>query len=206
MAKPTGRSTAATKIDWVAARKWYLADARRSYSMVAKKFGVTKQAVEAQAKKEPARTGIPASWATVRRDLGEQANEQHDTKLAEDNSKRDEHHLGLIYELQDILASKIHKLSHGVTIQNKHGQTLTYPEGHEQAGDPILVMPDSLELYRTAKALRTVIDGERVIRGRPTTIAAMTNKDGDDLNQVGWADMLLAAQEAMRASDASPGA
>jgi hypothetical protein len=99
-------------------------------------------------------------------------------------SARDEHHLGMFYELPGILASKIQKLSHGVTIQNKYGGTLTYPDGHEKAGQPIIVMPDSLGLYRTAKALRTVIDGERVIRGRPTIIAAMTNKDGDDLNRL----------------------
>lgn len=195
MNKLIGRHAGPSKIDWVQARNWYFADATRSYSDVAREFGVVKRSVEAQAKKAIDAAGSPTTWAVLRRDLGDQAMAQHDEKLKAQLSARDESHLGMYYDLQALVAKKIATLHKGEVLKDRDGRPCFYPDTHDNAGEPIIVMPAASELDRTAKALIAAVNGERVIRGRPTSVQAMTGKNGEDLQGVGWADLIRAAQE-----------
>jgi len=141
MAKPTGRSPRATRIDWVAARNWYMEDARRSYADVAKQFGVAKRSVEFQAKQATDADGNPTTWAILRRDVGDQALEQHEEKLAAEQSKRNDQHTYMYRRMQELTLKKIDSMYHGKPVMLKDSSPLLGPDGK-----PVMLFPDGVEL------------------------------------------------------------
>jgi hypothetical protein len=169
-------------------------DATRSYQQVANKFGVTKRSVEQQAKQANDDKGNPTTWAALRQTLGAQANSQHEDQLVANKAQRDLDHTNMYKELQDLAMKKIRRMAEGepVMVRDKQSGELVAFKG--QDGTPMLVYPDGVEIEKTAKALQIAINGERVILGLPTTVNALTGKNGEPLSN-GWADMLAMAQK-----------
>ena len=179
-----------TKIDWNKARKWYMSDSRRSYEDVAKKFGVAKRTVEHHAK-----TDGDATWADARQELGMNVAAQHDEDLARDKAARSDVHLTYYRELQDLSMRRARDISNGVVALDQSGRVITREVDGKTV--PLIVMPEALEIQRVTKAVKLAIDGERIILGMPTSVAALTNKDGEDL-EAGWAAMITAAEQITR--------
>src|SRR5690349_1804763 len=98
--------------------------------------------------------------------MGEQATVHHESRLEEVLAQRDESHLQLFYDMQALVAKKIASLGKGELVMYE-GRPVFYPEGHPDAGQPILAMASAKELNSTAKALIAAVNGERIIRGRP---------------------------------------
>lgn len=164
----------ASKIDWAAARAWYMEDATRSYSMVAEKFGVAKQSVERHAT-EVGDDGLKTTWASRRRSMGEIANARHEEDLVARAAQRNEEHGNMWREVQEVAISQIRKYKNLGTV-----------------------IPGDLD--RTAKALKIGIDGERVTLSLPTNVNALTGKDGESLG-TGWAELIVEAQNLLKNED-----
>lgn len=74
-----------TKIDWVAARHYYLGDATVSYADISKKFGVASTTVEKRGKAE--------GWVQLRNEIGEKAFEKFTDNAAEEKSSAQTRHM-----------------------------------------------------------------------------------------------------------------
>jgi len=187
----------ATQIDWIEARKFYMEDATRSYQDVADKFGVTLRGVEFQAKTDKGPDGKPTTWAILRKFYGEQASQQHEQGLVAEKSTRGHLHGQYYRKMQDLVMQKIDALGKGVPLLSSRGKAVL-----DDNGKPFMILADGFELEKTARALQISINGERVILGLPTTVAALTGKDGEELGK-GWAGLLAQAAKVAANADAS---
>jgi hypothetical protein len=172
---------ATQKVDWNKAYTWFIEDATRSYMDVAKKFNVTKRAVERQAAKVSP-DGSKTTWAMRRRLLGEKA----DKKTEQDHKKsavaRNEQHLMQYRNLQIVISSLIAEIA-------QQGKVLIDPT----TGERIRVSSvDASQLASLARALKTAIDGERVIMGLSTSVSAVKPESEDGFGK-GWGDLLALA-------------
>jgi len=100
-------------------------------------------------------------------------------------------------KMQDLVMQKIDALGKGVPLLSSRGKAVL-----DDNGKPIMILADGFELEKTARALQISINGERVILGLPTTVAALTGKDGEELGK-GWADLLAQAAKVAANADAS---
>lgn len=162
-----------SKIDWQKAYQWFIADARRSYADVAKEFNVSKQSVERNAR-TTTEDGESVTWAKRRQLLGENTRKRTDDAYRKSIPVRTEQHLMQYRNLQIILSAKITLLAQGNTIQST----------------------DASQLANIAKALKIAIDGERVILGLPTSVAAI-KPDADD-KRGGWGELLALAMDRVK--------
>jgi acetyl/propionyl-CoA carboxylase alpha subunit len=178
------------RVDWVEARKFYMEDNTRSYSDVAKKYGVSVRAVELQAKAFTDESGKMTTWAIHRKNLGERVSVAHEEALVDKKTEADQRHLTHFTNVQALLNNKIQSMSGGVPYTDRNGNIVI----NEKTMQPFMVQPDGKELHEVARALQVVINGERVILGLPTTVSAITDKDGNNVNY-GWADALAEASK-----------
>jgi hypothetical protein len=112
-----------------------------SYADVAKQFGVAKRSVEFQAKQATDADGNPTTWAILRRDVGDQALEQHEEKLAAEQSKRNDQHTYMYRRMQELTLKKIDSMYHGKPVMLKDSSPLLGPDGK-----PVMLFPDGVEL------------------------------------------------------------
>ncbi len=145
--KAVGQPVRKTKIDWEAAKRWYLDDARRSYNDVAKEFGVAKSTVEKHAKKGD------DSWARGRQELGENATIEFQTEKQKQLADADDRHLKHAKSIQNAAISSLYRVSE----RNKAAKD----------AEPI----DSNGVFRSAMAIKTGMDYERIVLGLPILIS-----------------------------------
>lgn len=184
-AKPKGGR--ASKIDWNKAFEWYIEDHTRSYSDVAKAFGVSTQSVERNATytyTDGEKKGSWVTWAERRHELGEIARKKAEEDYKKTAPARSQQHLLQYRNLQIAASNKVAMLAH-------QGQWLIDPD----TGKRIKVQEfDARQLADVAKALKLAIDGERVIMGLPTSVS--TIKPGaDDETGKGWGELLALAMK-----------
>ncbi len=127
----------------------------------------------------------------------EQASQQHEQGLVAEKSTRGHLHGQYYRKMQDLVMQKIDALGKGVPLLSSRGKAVL-----DDNGKPIMILADGFELEKTARALQISINGERVILGLPTTVAALTGKDGEELGK-GWADLLAQAAKVAANADAS---
>lgn len=196
----TKRGGQRTVIDWSEARAWFMEDVTRSYSDVARQFKVSKRTVEFHAKLDGEGNAAEKTWAVIRRELGAAATAKHEAGLIDDKAQRAEVHLGYFRELQDLGMTKARDMKQGVPLLDKFGQPVLHKDG-----SPVIVLASAVEIQRITRAVQFAVNGERIIMGLPTSVAALTNKDGEDL-EGGWAAMLAAAEQVTRDAAADAGA
>lgn len=171
-----------SKIDWQKAYQWFIADARRSYADVAEEFGVSKQSVERNAR-VTTEQGEIVTWAKRRQLLGENAKKQAEDEYRKTTPARTEQHLLQYRNLQVIISTKIAALAN-------QGRWLIDPETNKQVK---VQEVDAKQLADVAKALKIAIDGERVILGLATSVAAVKPDTGEE--QGGWGELLALAMK-----------
>lgn len=162
----------ATQIDWLEAQKYYLTDATVSLADVAKKFGVSKTAVEQRASNE--------GWAKLRQKLGADAMQIFKQRLVSEKAKANDRHLDLYQRFQKVAADALDALEQGSWLTDKRGDAVLHPETQE----PIKVAPDSFVLQRLSSAIKNAIEGERVVLGLPTSVSVHTDPEGRPLQPV----------------------
>jgi hypothetical protein len=187
-ARATGKSTAhqrgKAKIDWNKAYEWFIADHTRSYSDVAKQFGVTKKSVENNAKyvyTEGDEKGTWCTWAERRRELGEIARKNAEDEYKKSAPFREEQHL-IQYRNAQILASQ------KIAMMSKEGTWLVDPKTQQRFKVNEISGRDIKDII---VGLRSAIDGERIIMGLPTSVS--TIKPGDSEKGMGWTELLMMA-------------
>lgn len=185
--KTSSSKSGPKNIDWYEARKLYLSDSTESYSTIAKKFKVSKKAVEDRAKKE--------SWANLRQDLGEKAFNDFTTKLLDTKTEAQNRHLQHFQNLQGLANRSIMEMAETNFFRDKKGNLITIADknGKER---PIPRPINPFELEKLAKALKDAINGERVVLGLPTSVSALTDTDGGNV-WGGFSDMIKAAEKVL---------
>lgn len=91
------------KIDWLAAREYYLSDATASYTDVSKKFGVSLKAVKDRGAKE--------GWLELRQNLSEKAYENFQKKLLRTKEAAQDRHLLQFQNLQALINKRVIAIS-----------------------------------------------------------------------------------------------
>lgn len=191
-AKPAAKKgSTKRKVDWNKAFAWFIEDHTRSYSDVAKQFGVTKHTVEQNAKvtyKDDTGATVWATWSERRHLLGENARKKAEEDYKKTAPVRSQQHLLQYRNLQVAVSQK-------VTALAAQGEILVNPT----TGKRVKVQEfDARQLADAAKALKLAVDGERVIMGLPTSVS--TIKPGaDDETGKGWGELLALAMK--QASD-----
>lgn len=177
------------KIDWASAYRWYLEDATRTYSDVAKQFGVATRSVEVKAK-ITLKDGSWETWAERRLKLGDIARKKAEDDYKKTVPARNEEHLKQYRNLQIATSNKIAMLANqGEWVVNpKTGKKFKLQEF------------DTRQLSDAAKALKIGIDGERVVMGQPTSVS--TIKPGTDSETgKGWGELLALAMARVAEDD-----
>lgn len=169
-----------TKIDWFEARKRYLSNTTISYKDIAKEFKISLTSVEKRAKSE--------GWVELRQELGEKAFNELTEKLVNVKVTANDRHLQHYQNLQAIANMSIQDMAERNYERNKAGHIILID------GKPIPRPVNPFELEKLAKALKTSIDGERVVLGLPTSVSALTDSDGGDVWS-GLADLFKAADK-----------
>lgn len=180
---PVKRTKQKTKIDWVEARHYYLRDSTISYADVGKQFKVSKTTVEKRGKAE--------GWVELRQELGEKAYSEFTQKLLDDKTEAQSRHLQHYRNLQALANSSIQSMANHTYYRDKHNHLVL-----DKDKNPIPVPINTFELEKLAKSLKIAIDGERVILGIPTSVSAVTDKDGGNVWE-GFAEMMKAADEVL---------
>lgn len=176
------RSRNATKIDWNVAFAWFLEDASRSYSDVAKQFDVSKRSVERKAFVNND-DGSFETWAERRQRVGDEARKDAEDAYRKSIPAREEQHLALYRNMQVATGVKVNLLVN-------QGDWLVNPK----TGKKVKVQEFSArELADAAKALKLSIDGERVILGLSTSVS--TIKPGENEKGQGWGELLSMAMK-----------
>lgn len=162
-AKPTTKPKSAKgrgggKVDWEAAKRWYMDDARRSYADVAKQFGCVKKSVEDKSARDKKESG--ESWAETRQKTGEAATEQFQTEKQKELAKTDERHLDLYKSIQNAGASALYRINES----NKNAA-----DKAKNSKKPAQI--DAGGLRAAALTVKAGIEGERVILGLPILIS-----------------------------------
>lgn len=186
--KPKPRtSTQKTKIDWFEARKAYLSDGTLSYRDIAKKFGVSLNTIEKRAKSE--------GWVELRQELGEKAFNELTERLVNVKTSANDRHLKHYQNLQALANRSIKEMDEGSILFDRKGNPLY--ERKEDGTVKIFRRPiNPFELEKLAKALKTAIDGERVVLGLPTSVSALTDPEGGN-PWSGFADMIKEADRVL---------
>jgi hypothetical protein len=179
--KPTKGKGGPKNIDWFQARALYLTDNTVSYADIAKKYGVTKKAVEDRAKKE--------TWAKLRQDLGEKAFTAFQEKLLDTKESAQNRHLLQYQNLQGLANKAI-----GILAEHSYATDIKGRLVLNEKGKPIPQAPNPFQLEKLAKTMQIAMNGERVVLGLPTSVGAITDPEGGN-PWGGLADMLLAARE-----------
>jgi hypothetical protein len=93
-------STGPKGIDWIEAKAYYMESFTRSYSDVAKKYGVSMTTVE--------RRGTDESWVKARKDLGERALVEFEENKIMEIANANKNHIALFRSLQAHSARKLY--------------------------------------------------------------------------------------------------
>lgn len=180
---------ATQKVNWNKAYAWFIEDATRSYSDVAKEFNVTKRAVERQASKVSP-DGSKTTWAMRRRLLGEKAEKKTEQDYKKSAAARNEQHLLQYRNLQIVISSRVAEIS-------KQGKELIDPK----TGERIRISSvDASELASLARGLKTAIDGERVALGLSTSVAS-TKPESEEGVGKGWGELLALATSRVKETE-----
>lgn len=180
--KPKSSKGGPKNIDWFEARKDYLTVNTLTYADIAKKYGVSKTAVENRAKAE--------SWVELRQDLGEKAFNKFTEKLLDTKSSANNRHLTHWQNLQALANNSIVDMAERSYERNKAGHIILID------GKPIPRPINTFELEKLAKALKVAIDGERVVLGLPTSVSALTDSEGGSVWS-GFSDMVKVAEKVL---------
>lgn len=178
--KSAGTASQKTKIDWFEARKRYLSNSTVSYADIADEFGVSKTSVEARARSE--------GWVELRQELGEKAFNELTEKLVNIKTTANDRHLKHYQNLQAIANMSIQDMAERSFERDRKGRIIIID------GKPIPKPVNPFELEKLAKALKTSIDGERVVLGLPTSVSALTDSSGGDVWS-GLADLFKEADK-----------
>lgn len=112
--------------------------------------------------------GVQEGWPELRQTLAEKAYKDFQTKLLDEKSNSQNRHLEL-YKNMQMLINKAQE----VAAKDPKGTT-------------------AFDLDKLARALKTSIDGERVVLGLPTSVSGLTNGDGGDVWK-GLSDLMAVA-------------
>lgn len=174
-----------TKIDWFEARKQYLSNTTISYKDIAKTFGVSLTTVEKRAKSE--------GWVELRQELGEKAFNELTEQLVATKTTANDRHLKHYQNLQALANRSIKEMDEGTILLDRKGNPLY--ERLEDGTVKVIRRPiNPFELEKLAKAIKTAIDGERVVLGLPTSVSALTDPEGGSP----WSGFAALAKEADR--------
>lgn len=174
---------APAKIDWNLVRNEYIADSSISYSDLAKKYGVTKTAVQ--------KRGTSEGWSELRQNYADKAFTLFTEKLLDQKSSAQNRHLQHWQNLQALANNAIIDISERSYERNKAGEIIT-----DKKGNPIPTRVNLGELANLAKTLKTAIDGERVVLGLPNTVTALSDPSGDSVWS-GFSDMIKEADRVL---------
>lgn len=172
------------KVDWFQARQDYLEDNRQSYSTIAKKYGVTKTAVEKHATKE--------GWAKLRRSLGDKAFESFQNKLLNTKSAAQDRHLLHYQNLQALANKSLVAMDQQNFMLDKDGRVV-----RDKKGVPIQVPPNPFALEKLTKSLKAAIEGERVVLGLPNAVLGHSDATGNDV-WTGFPEALAEAEQIVK--------
>lgn len=177
----SARRAQSSKINWNDAFAWFLGDDTRSYSDVAKQFGVAKSTVERNARVSDDAGGW-VTWAERRQLLGEIARKKIEEKYKKSAAYRNEQHILQFRNLQVAVSQKVATMA-------KEGKTLVDPD----TGKKYKVQEFDMRQYADAsKALRTAVDGERVAMGMATSVSTIKPGSEEGTGK-GWGDLIALA-------------
>ncbi len=172
---------ARAKIDWNIVRNEYIADGSISYSDLAKKYGVTKTAVQ--------KRGTAEGWSELRQSYADKAFTIFTENLLDEKSSAQNRHLQHWQNLQALANNAVIDISERTYERDKKGNLIT-----DKKGNPIPKRINLGDLANLAKTLKTAIDGERVVLGLPNTVTALSDPAGDSVWS-GFSDMIKAADK-----------
>jgi len=144
------------RVDYVEIRKEYMTNHKSSYRSLSKKFGISYTALQQHATKE--------NWPKQRQDLVDKTNEKSDDEFVKIKAECDDRHV-LHYKNIQAIANR--------TIMN-------WSEKLNKTQSTFEV--DARDLANVARALKIGIDGERIVRGLPTTVTGLTDGKGQPLS------------------------
>jgi len=144
-----------TRIDWLEVRKEYLTNHKSSYRSLAKKFAISYTALQKHATKD--------DWPEQRQKLAEKTKQKTDDEFVKIKAECDDRHV-LHYKNIQAIANR--------TIMNWNEQ-LNKPNSKYEV--------DPKDLSNVARALKIGIDGERIVRGLPTSVTGHTDGKGNAL-------------------------
>lgn len=186
-------SSQKTKIDWFEARKVYLSNSTISYKDIAEKFKISLTTVEKRAKSE--------GWVELRQELGEKAFNELTEKLVATKTSANDRHLQHYQNLQALANRSIQEMDAGSILFDRKGNPMY--ERKEDGTVKVIRRPiNPFELEKLAKALKTAIDGERVVLGLPTSVSALTDAEGGN-PWSGFADMIKEADKVIAEYESS---
>jgi hypothetical protein len=148
------------KIDWLEAKKEYIADTSMSYRAIAEKYGVARKTVQERGTRE--------KWPEQRQDVAEEAFDNFRDNIVEKKAEAQERHLKHYKNLQ--------------ALANKAMAVMA------DENNPLVLA----DLEKLARSLKLAIDGERVVLGIPTSVAAVSDPQGDDV----WSGLAALIQQA----------
>lgn len=151
-AKPTR-----SKIDWEAAKKWFLEDNTRTFQGVADKFGVTRNSVIAHAGPDK------GDWRNLRIELAEKAEAELKESLIDEKTKVNNRHLDHWRRIQNIVAKRLTRYENATN--------------EKEATEKGVYLYSGRELKDDTQTMRIAIDGERVVLGLPIIIQHNKNED-----------------------------
>jgi hypothetical protein len=165
---PTIATTTKTKVDWVQARKDYLADNTLSYADIAKKYDVSKHTVEVHAKRE--------SWVATRQSIGEKSLVKLEGDLVNRNAEVNERHGVAFRNMQQLAGIKL-------TIAFRQIEKIIADKGLKNMTIYDLKMISQQDIRNLIEAYSAAINGERVTLGLPTSVERkeVTGRDGKEL-------------------------
>lgn len=142
------------RIDWLAAKKDYLSDGSMSYMKIAKKYGVTNNAVGNRAKKE--------NWVKLRQDLVGAADAEMQEEIVDELAEVNTRHVQTARNLQAYHISSLNVL-------NAYIRKLQERINNNQAVDPKEVY-SPYQGNNLTDALKKAIELERIALGLPITV------------------------------------
>lgn len=148
-AKKKKARTQPTKIDWEAAKRWYMDDHKRSLPDVAKEFGVSLWSV-----KKHSATDSP-TWPEARQDLAKQQTATFKTEKQKQLEETDDRHLKQAKSIQNAALNALYVVS----------------ERNKKAKDNPKNAIDTNGIYRAAMAMKAGMDYERIVQGLPILIS-----------------------------------
>lgn len=181
---------APAKINWFEARNDYIADASLSYADIAKKYGVTKTGVQKRGTKE--------GWPELRQSYADKAFDQFQEKLLDQKSKAQSDHLVSYQNMRAIVNRQIMQIAEQrVPEYDKKGNIVL-----DLKGKPLFREPEAGELKLLSQALHNAIAGERIVLGLPSSVAGLSNAEGDSV-WAGFSELAKAAQKVVSDNGAS---